>query len=322
MNLRQLEIFNAVMRASSMTEAARNLNISQPAVSTMLKHTEAQLGMKLFERAGGRLHPTPEAEILFADVEGIFARVETLRRAAQGLRDGRTGMLSVAASPTLANALLPTAIASFRRSRPQVRVEVQSLLTEQVVQRVARREVDVGLVYEPILDAATTVERVGTARVAGVMAPDHPLARMETVGAADLEGHSVITYGPNTPFGVLIAAAFRSAEVPLAVSIQVTYSLTACFLATQGAGVALVDPLLPMSGLLPGLAIRPFTPDISVNLELLFPRDRPRSRLAVQFAQEIHDAFAAMRRGGDGAAATAWTEATARAAGRRRSGPR
>lgn len=291
MNLRHLTVFNAIMRSSSMTEAARNLNISQPAVSTTLKHMESQLGMKLFERVGGRLHPTPEAEILYCDVEGIFARVETLRRIAQGLRDGRAGMLSIAASPTLANALLPQAIAAFRESRPNVRIEVQSLPTEQVVHRVARREVDMGLVYEPVRDAAIGADRIGTARIASVTSPQHPLASLDVVRPHDMSEHAIITYGSDTPFGMLIANAFRSVDAPLNISVQVTYSLTACFLATLGTGVALIDPLMPISGLLPGLVIKPFEPDISVDLQLVFPRDRPQSRLSVLFAEEVHKAF-------------------------------
>jgi len=50
------------MRTGSVTAAARMLNVTQPAVSAMLKHLESRLAMKLFERSGGRLLPTPEAQ--------------------------------------------------------------------------------------------------------------------------------------------------------------------------------------------------------------------------------------------------------------------
>jgi DNA-binding transcriptional LysR family regulator len=59
MNLRQLEVFHAIMSAGSVTGAARLLKISQPAVSAVLKHTEQQMKLKLFERVAGRLQPTP-----------------------------------------------------------------------------------------------------------------------------------------------------------------------------------------------------------------------------------------------------------------------
>ncbi len=65
MNLRQMEVFHAIMRSGSVTGAARQLNVSQPAISATLRHCEAQLGMKLFERAGSGLQPTPEAHAIF-----------------------------------------------------------------------------------------------------------------------------------------------------------------------------------------------------------------------------------------------------------------
>ena len=91
MKLRHIEVFHALMHAANMTEAARRLHVSQPAVSTVLKHAESQLGIRLFERTGGRLVPTPEAIALLPDVEGIFERLEALGRSVQGLRDVDAG---------------------------------------------------------------------------------------------------------------------------------------------------------------------------------------------------------------------------------------
>jgi len=69
MNLRQLEVFNAIMRFGSVTGAARELGVSQPAVSKILRHAEDQLGMRLFERLNGRLQPTMEAKAIQAEME-------------------------------------------------------------------------------------------------------------------------------------------------------------------------------------------------------------------------------------------------------------
>ena len=100
MNLRQLEVFYAIMQAGSVTAAARNLNITQPAVSNVLKHAEQQLEFKLFQRIAGRLHPTPEASDLLPDVSEMFGRVGTLNRLVQDIRDGRSGRLVIATAPT------------------------------------------------------------------------------------------------------------------------------------------------------------------------------------------------------------------------------
>src|SRR6478672_10752665 len=95
LNLRQLEVFHAIMSCGSLTEAARFLNVSQPSISTVLKHTEKRLGWPLFERTGGRLVATPEAELLFPEVERIFAQLGTLDRVTKDLHGGKAGFLAV-----------------------------------------------------------------------------------------------------------------------------------------------------------------------------------------------------------------------------------
>ena len=65
MNLRQIEVFQAVMQTGSTVEAARLLHVSQPGISRMLAHIELQLGLTLFERRKGKLLPTPQADALY-----------------------------------------------------------------------------------------------------------------------------------------------------------------------------------------------------------------------------------------------------------------
>jgi DNA-binding transcriptional LysR family regulator len=288
MNVRQLEIFHAIMKAGSMTEAARNLNVSQPAVSAMLKHTEGQLGMKLFQRINGRLHPTPEALSLLPEAEAIFARIDGLNRIAQDLKGGRAGQIAVAASPTLVNAFLPKAVALFRQTRPLVRFNIQSLPTPQVVERVVRREVDLALVYAPADDPAVEVESLAVLEIACVMPRDHALSARAAVEPQDLAQEPVITYGPQTPLGSLIDTAFRDrGHPPPPIAVQASSAITACLMTSHGAGIALVDPSFVVSRIFPDLVVKPFRPTVDVRVQLMYARDRPRSRLAMQFADQL-----------------------------------
>ena len=72
-NLRQIEVFRAVMITGSIRGAAQLLFVSQPAVSRLLSHTESRVGFPLFQRIRGRLHATPEAKKLFHEVEEVYA---------------------------------------------------------------------------------------------------------------------------------------------------------------------------------------------------------------------------------------------------------
>ena len=248
MNLRQLEVFNAVMQAGSVTGAAHYLNVSQPAVSNVLKHLEQQLKFKLFERIGGRLHPTPEATDLLPDVAEIFGRIGTLNRLVQEMHDGRAGRLVLAASPTLVNAFLPRAVALFRQASPGIRIAVQSLPTPLVVERVARREVDMGIVYAPVTDGGVACEDLVTTELACVVPTKHRLARKQVIEMADLEGLPVISLGATTRIGILIEAECRKSGAPIPdVGIEASSSLAACLMVSEGAGVGLVDRATALS---------------------------------------------------------------------------
>ena len=285
MTLRQLETLYAIMRAGSITAAARNLHVTQPAVSAVLKHAEQQLRMTLFERIGGRLHPTPEALSLLPDLEEIFGRIDTVSRTMQELRDGRTGKLVLATSPTLVNAFLPQAIAALRAATPKLNVVVHSLPTSMAIARVSRREADMGLVYAPVADGALDAEDLITSEMAVVVPHGHALAQQAAVQARDLRDESVISTGPGTRLGALVEEACRrEGETPPSIGIEASSSLAACMMVSCGAGVGLVDRSIELSGRFDDLAFRPFRPRIEVRIQLVFPRDRPRSRASMQLA--------------------------------------
>lgn len=288
MTLRQLETLYAIMKSGSITAAARNLHVTQPAVSAVLKHTEQQLRMRLFERIAGRLHPTPEALQLLPDLEEIFGRIDTVSRAVEELRDGRSGKLVVATSPTLVNALLPQAVAALRRSSPKISIVVHSLPTPLAVARVARREADLGLVYGPAADAAIEAEDLLTTEIACVVPRGHALARNRAVTAQDLAGEPVISTGPGTRLGMLIEdACRREGHTPPWIGIEASSSLAACLMVRHGAGVALIDRSIELSGMVEELAFKPFHPRVEVRIQLIFPRDRPRSRASLQLAHQL-----------------------------------
>lgn len=96
MNLRQLRAFQEVMLTGSMTEAARNMGRTQPAVSALIVGLEGTVGYQLFERRGGRLHPVPEAHFLLTEARSILDRVGRLRETMQGVGALHAGHLRIA----------------------------------------------------------------------------------------------------------------------------------------------------------------------------------------------------------------------------------
>ncbi len=286
--LRQLEVIYAILRAGSVTGAATYLNVSQPAVSNVLKHTELQLQFKLFDRIGGRLYVTPEAGSLLPDLHEIFGRIGTLNRMMQELQDGKTGKLVIATSPTLVNAFLPRALSIFRKRNPGVKIAIQSLPTPLAIERVARREVDMGIVYSPVGDNGVDAVDLVDTELACVIPKGHLLARKHIIGIQDLSGRSVISLGSTTRIGQIIEDTCRKAGVmPPDVDIEASSSLAACLMVSEGIGIGLVDKATSLSGKFADLVFRSFSPRIALSVQLIFPRDRPRSLAADRLARQL-----------------------------------
>jgi DNA-binding transcriptional LysR family regulator len=287
MNLRHMEVFNAIMRTGSVTGAARALNVTQPAVSAVLKHCESQLNMKLFTRVSGRLQPTPEANAIFPEIAAIFGRVDGVNALTQDLAGGRLGTVSIAAAFPIANGYLTKAVATFIADRPKVRVALQSLTSPQVLASVVNREVELGIAYEPVVSSEVETKVLMRAGIACVMRSDHPLARRKEVAVRDLERHSIITYLPQALFRRYVDRALSAAGIVPNITAQVGLSLTGIMLARHGAGVALVEPFLVASMGLPGLVARPLKPRIEVKTLLIRNKSAPHSKIMNEFVGHL-----------------------------------
>ena len=289
MNLRQLEVFHAIMRTGSVTAAARQLHVTQPAVSSVLRHLESRLRVTLFRRVGGRLQPTPEADTIFPHVAEIQNRLDSVDRLMGDLALGRMGILSVAASLTIANGVLARAVASFTRDRPELRVALLAMTAPQVVERVINREVELGVAYDPVTNPDIETESLMRHHLACVMREDHALAAHPQVSMEELGPHRVIMYWSRGVLRSNIERSMARAGIRPSSTIEVNLALTALVLAHQGAGVALIDPYMLSVIPLPGMVARPLTPRMEVNAVLLRAKSAPRSVVMTKFVAHLRN---------------------------------
>ncbi|TIT88896.1 MAG: LysR family transcriptional regulator, partial [Mesorhizobium sp.] len=188
MRARQLEVFIAVMRAGTVTAAARMLNISQPALSQVLLHTEDELGFTLFERVKGRLRPTPEALEIFADAERLSAGLEGLRRKTTDLRLGRTGLVRVAASPPPAMAILPRAFTKFRAQHPDILLRSNIAPIAAIIDMLRAGDASLGVAMDDRLPPDIDAEVMGSIGFACLLPAGHALQKKTELTLADLVG--------------------------------------------------------------------------------------------------------------------------------------
>lgn len=288
-NLRHIEVFYAIMRTGSVTEAARVLNVTQPAVSIALRQFENRLRMKLFDRVGGRLQATPEARALLPDVSEIFGRLSAVERLSQDLAGGARGVLSIAASGPLCDGYVAKAVATFVAQRPGVKVSLRALHSPEVLDRVINREVDLGVAYEPVPSAAVRTEEVMRAALGCIMPARHPLARRKTVRMRDLLPYPIVTYLPQALLRPHVDRALAGIEGTLRLSVETGTSATGVMLALHGAGVALMETALFSAAPIRGLVARPVEPRLHLRALLVRPRRAASSRVVEAFIAHLRE---------------------------------
>ncbi|MBC9205322.1 LysR family transcriptional regulator [Roseomonas aerophila] len=291
MNARQLEVFRAIMRSGTLTAAAQLLHVSQPAISKVLRHMEDQLGYRLFERAGGRLHATPEAELLFVDADRVFREIETVRDLAIRIRERRVGLVRIGASIPPIFSVMPHALTAFQGRHPEVRVVVRALSAEELSEAILVGEVDLGLTLSAIRVPMVQAEVLATTPVVVVMQESSPLAGKAVIGAPDLAGERLISYGSHADIGPLLDSAFERAGMVRQVQTEIAMAISALPLVQAGLGVALVDGMLPWASF-PGVVARPFQPQALMSLSMVTSGTRPASRFVREISDDIRAAAA------------------------------
>ncbi len=285
-SLRELEILRALISSRKTTSAAASLGVSQPAVSRAIASLEARVGRTLFSRDGGRLVPTAEAFALEEEARPIFAALDRIAVWPDG--PAKRGVLKVAASPTLAQFLLPDIVAQFRQAEPELTIQVEIGTGTSVVASIADRLADIGLVDQPASHPGVRAEPLREAVAHCLMPCSHRLAAKPSVTAADLDGEAMIALARRFASRVQADRLFAAMGVQPRIVAEAATSAFVAELVRRGVGLALINPFpLSLGAGLQGLVARPFEPAITYTTMLLFPASGAASPAARRFADAL-----------------------------------
>lgn len=288
LNLRQIEIFRAVMITGSISGASQLLFVSQPAVSRLLSHTEQRVGFPLFERVKGRLYATPEAKKLFHEVETVYNAVQRVNELATDLAENRSGILNLVSSPSIGQMLIPQAIAQFRQRHADVKLSFHCLNYSYLRERLLNRQADLGIIILPMEHPNLDVMPLCSNRLVCALPYNHALSRRSVLSLADLRDFPLIAYDKDSPFGGLVGNFYQTEDEPLRPVMEVGSPQNACSLVQMGAGIALVDEFSLRSWAGNNqLVLRPVARAPILQANLVHVRTEPLSRLTQAFISEL-----------------------------------
>jgi DNA-binding transcriptional LysR family regulator len=192
MDARQLAAFCAVVDRKSFSQAAERLGVTQPAVSLQVRSLEERLGTQLLDRSGRRVEPTEAGERLYRRARRILQLEERLLEDLAGAdSEALAGTLALGASTGPGAHLVPLLLCEFQREHPDLRVALSIWDTHAVIERVAERTVELGIVGALRRHRSLAFEPLASDQIVLAVPPGHPAARGE-ISVEDLRAETLV----------------------------------------------------------------------------------------------------------------------------------
>lgn len=288
LRFRQIEAFRYLMQTGSSVGAARQMHVTQPAISRLIADLETDVGFALFDRNKGRLLPTAAAIRFYKAVEENFLGLARLKQVADTIRQDAPESLVVACLPVLSTVLLPEVLRTFLRYRPDVPIDVYAQNTPEILARLQDRKADValGLAIPPV--AGVESEALLETPVLCAMPVGHPLSRLDVVRPHDLDGLAMIGWLPDG------SAAYREEQMILAAAgvrphyvIKTHTAHTRYAMVANGFGVSIVEPFAAQIWQAHGVVLRPFESTIRYQYMLAYPSTGASTPLVSEFCETV-----------------------------------
>ena len=279
MNIRQIEVFKAIMDSGSVTAAGEYLNVSQPSISKHLKLLEEHLEIKLFKRTGNKLEATSEGLALHDQIDRVYVGMDNLQLFAEGLKHHRHGEVIVASMPLIAQRWLPAQVGSFLSKNDDVSMSLPVRSSRWIEKALIERRVDIGiglpLAKEPQIETLPLIR----APIVCAINRAHHLAEKTVICPDDLQDENVVTLNNFDRWRLDIERLFEDYNVRPRRRVDTFTTHVACELAIEGVGIALVDSLTAMDYCESELKICRFEPEIPFDINIMTPKHWPISNV-------------------------------------------
>jgi DNA-binding transcriptional LysR family regulator len=254
---RQLHAFAALARRGSFTLAAKDLFLTQSAVSHAIKALEDDVGCRLLDRVGRRVLLTQAGEQFLRHTEKILAEMETARAGLDNLTKWGHGRLRVGASTTACQHILPTVLREFRQSYPKCVIRIEPGDHGQQLDLLRSGQIDLALIIEPPGPALTEVTFVPLFQdeLRFLVAPLHPWAKLGRAPREAIEGETLVLYNKASHTFRLVNEYFREEKITLTNTIELGSMEAIKELVKIGIGVGVLAPWIARAELESGSLI-------------------------------------------------------------------
>ena len=238
--LRQMRVFAAIARHRSFTRAARELHLTQPAVSQQMKLLEAQAGLPLIEHVGRRIHLTAAGDELLRYAAQVTDLLHDAGESLAALRGLKRGVLKLGAVST-AKYFTPSLLSAFAPAYPEVTIKFTVGNREEIVRQLAANEIDLVIMGRPPRELVTEAAPFAKHPLVIIAAPGHPLAARRRIALKQLGTENFVIREEGSGTRASMAHVFREQGVRFRTSMEVSSNETIKQAVMAGMGISFIS---------------------------------------------------------------------------------
>jgi DNA-binding transcriptional LysR family regulator len=178
---RRLQVFHTVARLLSFTKAAETLHMTQPAVTFQVRQLEEYFNTRLFDRTHNRISLTEAGARVYQYSDKIFELYSEMENAVREMTGEISGSLTIGASTTIAEYMLPALLGDFRAKYPEVSIHLKVSNTDGIVSMVENNTIDLGVVEAPVSNKNLVVDECRRDNLVAIVPPGHPMAKRKKI---------------------------------------------------------------------------------------------------------------------------------------------
>ena len=240
-DLAALELFVAVAREGSLSAGARAVGMAQPNASRAMARLERELGVPLFDRRTSGSQLTAAGAKLLADAAAVVDGTRALLLSAVRLGEVKRGQLSVGASRTVAEYLMPGWLTTLKENVADLTINMVVDNSRHIFDEINHGSIDLGFVESPNVPTGLRRMVVASDRLAVVVAPKHPWARRKTpLAGADLASAELVVREPGSGTRTALERALKDYK-QLKPAMELGSNAAVCLAVAAGAGAAVLS---------------------------------------------------------------------------------
>ena len=239
-DLVDLSLFRHVVEAGSITRGALKANLALGAASTRIRHMEESLGASLLTRGRQGVSPTQAGRALLTHARAILQQTERLREDLGAFAGASAGQIRVLSNTNALAEFLPEALSAFLAAHPQVSVELEERLSDEIVGQIAEGVADIGIVAGTVDTGALTTFPFRKDRFVLAVARGHALAKRSEIAFADVLEQNFVGLDRSSAIQRFLSDKAARIGKPLRLRIQLRSFDAVCRMVESNVGIGIV----------------------------------------------------------------------------------